>query len=258
MNEKEEVKKLAGLLLKNPADQRENLLAQAKIQVAEKEELGQIFDNQVEELKKDCPQLIIKGALYRRDEAIEKAFRIWKEKYPDKSLQELVALGIYPLIIVVPQESLGIGYQVEVMETRGIIANSEVEIPRFTNENETATWIYYRTPYVIYLVEKGEESDERELPEIEKEIRERKRKFLTVEETLALVRQTDLLSSDECRFRIFYALGSKMLIDSSEGRYPYIAMSLYERRLRFRSTCYSKYRAQGEKVLFPSCDCSGN
>jgi hypothetical protein len=40
MNEKEEVKKLAGLLLEIPADQRENFLAQAKIQVAEKEELG--------------------------------------------------------------------------------------------------------------------------------------------------------------------------------------------------------------------------
>jgi len=258
MDEKEEVTKLADLLLKIPADQRENLLAQAKIQVAEKEELGQIFDKQTEELKKDCPPLIITHALYLRDKAVEKAFLIWKEKYSDKTLQELVAIGIYPLIIVVPQESLGIGYQVGAMGARGKIADGEVKIPHFTDKNKTDGWVYYRWPHVIYFVEKGEKSEEKELQEIEKEIKERKREFLTVEETLALIRQTDLLSSDAYVLRFFYALGSKMCFDSSEGQYPYIAMSLFERSVRIRSALYSKFVSRDGIDLFPSRDCSGN
>jgi hypothetical protein len=165
------------------------------------------------------------------------------------------------LIIVVPQESLGIGYQVETMKARHKIADSEVVIPRFTDKNKTCGWVYYRWPHMIYFVEKGQQSNERELSEIEKEMKERKREFLTVEEMLALVRQTDLLSSDAYVLRFFYALGSEMCSDSSGGQYPYIAMSLYERALRIRPACYNRYSARcdsGKRVLFPSRDCDGD
>ena len=241
MDENEEVKKLAALLLKNPADKRDELVVKAKIQVSEKEELGQIFDNQIRDLQREqYPQPIIEKLSCQRDEAVEKAYQIWKKEYPGKTIEEVREMNIIPLLLVIPRDYIGIQFQLELMDKRCAVRQSWIA------NNKASEKVSWR-PYAIYFVENGKGRSSKERKDVEKETSERKRRFLTVEEVIASVRHTLCLG--------FYGGAEYILaLDScnQQETQNVIALSLMDDTLK-SDYPYDVYKRYFDFI--PSCDC---
>lgn len=162
-----------------------------------KSKLVEYFDNQMETLKSrldlmNIPQeSILKFFLEKRVEICLKMEEVWKEKYPEETIESLAKKGIYLGIPIVPANWFGRGYN----GLMSMVRNGDKVGCTILNPSEIENIVEVpKAPYFIYDVESGRKYLGKSPEDAEILIKEDGRFCLTAEEGIMLCALTNTLS----------------------------------------------------------------
>jgi len=167
----------------------ENRLA-LETKQTEGEDLGKLFDTQIETLQqRGCLEPVVDGLERQRSKVVSKMLGIWQTKYPEETLESLASEGIYLGLPVIPQIYRSIYDQMTMVRNGKKGGCTYLEPVEITDVVDTP-----QKPYYIFDVEDGEAMRDKVLQDAEKAIKKQGRRGLVVVEMIALGIHTNVLS----------------------------------------------------------------
>lgn len=176
-------------------------------------DLEKLFDSQITTLEdRGTPEQIVEILQNQKHTVIQKTLAVWEEKYPSKTLGQLINKGIHLMLPVIPLTFRSPHDLMAMVQSGGRVGYTYLN-PTWISDVVEAP----KEPYYISDVEDGRGALEKTHLEAEIEISNKQRCNHTVAEDLALVTHTSVLSH-----HFLFSIGSRYRSD--DNRIPNICL----------------------------------